>query len=84
MREGQFVRIRQATLQNHKNYTRVFGLKTHTNIMSLPYPCKIAEEMLFDETNETKRFEKEMLTTRLNSDQNTWRTPLAHPLIITE
>ena len=84
LREGQFVRIRQATLTNHKNYNRVFGLKNHTNIMSLPYPCKFAEEMLFDDINETNRFEKEMLTSRLNSDQNTWKTPLPHPLIITQ
>ena len=36
IKEGQVVRIRQATLQNHKNYNRVFGLKSHSNISSLP------------------------------------------------
>lgn len=61
LREGSYVRIRQATLQNHKNYKRVFGLKSHTNIMSLPYPCKLAQEMLFDEVMATQEFEKDIL-----------------------
>ena len=58
LREGHFVRIRQATLQNHKNYTRVFGLKSHSNILILPPYCKLAENMFFDEKNETYAFEK--------------------------
>lgn len=52
LREGQYVRIRQATLQNHRNYHRVFGLKAISNIMILPEPCKIAGEMFVDDVTE--------------------------------
>lgn len=48
LREGQYVRIRQATLQNHKNYSQVFGLKMHSNILALPSPCKLAFEMFLN------------------------------------
>jgi len=83
LKEGQYVRIRQATLQNHKNYSKVFGLKSHTNIMSLPYPCKIAEEMHFDEATLTKQFEMNMLTVKPEA-ASIICAPLAHPLIITK
>ena len=66
LREGHYVRIRQATLQNHKNYQRVFGLKSHTNIMCLPYPCKLAEEMNFDEHSAIKDFEINELVTPID------------------
>lgn len=48
VREGQVVRIRAATLENHDKYDRVFGLKGHSNILSLPYPSLLAKDMKFD------------------------------------
>lgn len=45
LREGQFVRIRSATLEHHEKYTRTFGLKPYSNILSMPYPSHIAKEM---------------------------------------
>ena len=68
------MRVRQATLQNHKNYESVFGLKSHTNIMSLPYPCKIAEEMNLQEEKHSKKFDFDQLTKESG--------PLAHPVIL--
>lgn len=40
LREGQYVRIRSATLEHHSKCAdgRSFGLKNHSNILSLPYP----------------------------------------------
>ena len=37
------MRIRQATIQNHKNYEHVFGLKSHSNILQLPKGSKITD-----------------------------------------
>ena len=43
LREGQYVRIRAGTLMNHnKGYERTFGLRPYSNILTLPYPCKLA------------------------------------------
>ncbi len=48
--EGQYVRIRSANLESHHKLDRTFGLKKHSNIMSLPYPCKLATDMKLDDT----------------------------------
>lgn len=53
IKEGQYVRIRGATLANHPGYERTFGMRPYTNILSLPYPCKLASNMLFDEQTDT-------------------------------
>lgn len=79
IKEGQVVRIRQATLQNHKNYNRVFGLKSHSNISSLPSHCKLAQEMQVDEKNEQFNFEASILT-----QKSLLNAPLAHPIIISK
>ena len=59
LREGQYVRIRGCTLMNfaNKGYEKTFGLKAHSNILVLPYPCKIAQDMMFDEMSTTQEFE---------------------------
>jgi len=55
--------VRAASLQNHhKGYERTFGLKNASNIMCLPYPCKLAQEMFFDELNTVRDFEVAALT----------------------
>jgi len=82
LREGQYVRIRQATLQNHKNYHRVFGMKSHTNIMTLPYPCKIAQEMYFDEEKLVSEFETDLLQKQIEGVKSL-SIPLAHPVVVT-
>lgn len=48
LREGQYVRIRSATLEHHDKYERTFGLKTQSNILSLPYPSVLAKNMKFN------------------------------------
>ena len=45
VREGQFIRVRGATLANHSKYSNTFGLKPSSNIMTLPYPCMLAQKM---------------------------------------
>jgi hypothetical protein len=49
-------------MNHHKGYERTFGLKNHANIMCLPYPCKLAQEMFFDELNTVRDFELDLLT----------------------
>lgn len=63
LKEGQYIRIRQATIQNHVNYAKTFGIKHHGNIMTLPDQCKIASEMIFDEEKVMKQHDMEMLAT---------------------
>jgi len=48
IREGQYVKIRAASLANHSGYSKTFGMRPYSNILSLPYPCKLAESMMFD------------------------------------
>jgi hypothetical protein len=50
LREGQYVRIRAATLEHHDRCLdgRSFGLKNYSNILSLPYPSHIAQSMKID------------------------------------
>jgi len=63
LRQGQYVRIRGATLANHhKEYVQTIGLKPQSNILSLPYPCQLAQDMFFDDVNETKAFERTQLS----------------------
>ena len=59
IREGDYVRIRQATLFNvlNKGYQNTFTLRHQSNILRLPYPCKQAEDMFFDETAAMQEFE---------------------------
>ena len=43
LREGQYVRIRAGSLMHHsKGYEKSFGLRPYSNILTLPYPCKLA------------------------------------------
>ena len=79
IKEGQVVRIRQATLQNHKNYERVFGLKSHSNISSLPDNSKLAQNMFVHEMIEQYKFEADILTQKAAPN-----APLAHPVIISK
>ena len=58
IKEGQYIRIRAASLVNHKGYSKTFGMRPYSNILTLPYPCKLAQGMMFDEVAESKGFEK--------------------------
>ena len=53
------MRIRGCTLMNFasKGYERTFGLRPFSNILALPYPCKLAQDMMFDEMSATQEFE---------------------------
>lgn len=57
LKEGLYVRIRGATLQYHEKSYRTFGLRNYSNIINLPYPCKLAQDMMFDEPSEKAAFE---------------------------
>lgn len=59
LREGNYVRIRACTLYNfsNKGYERTFGLRPQSNILTLPYPCKLAQDMIFDEFSAKNEFE---------------------------
>jgi hypothetical protein len=50
LREGQYVKIRAATLEHHQNSLdgKTFGLKNYSNILSLPYPSALAQSMKID------------------------------------
>ena len=43
--EGEYVRVRSANLESHHKLERTFGMKQHSNIIMLPYPCKLAEDL---------------------------------------
>lgn len=73
LREGQYVRIRAATLANHAKYAKTFGLRHYSNIMSLPFPCALAQNMLFDEISAVQTFEQEQLQTN---------GILMHPIVV--
>jgi hypothetical protein len=53
IKQGQYVRIRAASLSNHQGYEKTFGMRPYSNILTLPYPCKLAEDMMFDEYSES-------------------------------
>jgi hypothetical protein len=63
LREGQFVRIRAATLEHHQNSLdgKTFGLKNYSNILSLPYPSALAQSMKFDAVAATHNYERAQL-----------------------
>ncbi len=44
LKEGQYVRIRACSLMNfgNKGYEKTFGFRPQSNILALPYPCKLA------------------------------------------
>ena len=77
LQEGQVVRIRQASLQNHKSYDRVFGLKSSSNILVLPEPSVIVSEMMIEEKDLIANYEMNELTRLECSD-------LKHPVLISE
>ena len=64
IKEGQFIRIRCATLEHHEKYNegRSFGLKAYSNILSLPHPCALAKDMGVDEKKTIHDLEKSLLT----------------------
>ena len=64
LREGQYVRIRGCTLYNfaNKGYEKTFGLRSYSNILSLPYPSYLAQEMMFDEVSAKAEFEVQQLS----------------------
>jgi hypothetical protein len=76
IKEGQYVRIRAASLVNHMNYANTFGMRPYSNILSLPFPCKLAEGMMFDEVSETRIFEKNQLANK--------EAILMHPIIVSQ
>lgn len=82
LREGQYVRIRQATLQNHKNYNRVFGLKLHSNILALPEICRLSSEMSLNDEQHNKKYEYEALTKTPDGHKGVVGV-LPHPIIVT-
>ena len=43
--EGVYIRIRAASLENTHKLQNTISLKQHSNILLLPYPCKLAQEM---------------------------------------
>jgi len=53
------VRIRGCTLYNfaNKGYENTFGLRSSSNILALPYPSKLAQDMMFDEMSAKNEFE---------------------------
>jgi hypothetical protein len=57
LKEGLYVRIRGGTLQHHSKMHRTFGLRSFSNIINLPYPCKLAQDMMFDEASEKGAYE---------------------------
>ena len=77
LREGQYVKIRGATLEHHERSAsgRSFGFKNYSNIMSLPYPSKLAQNMKIDFDTVTKDFER---------DQLSLDGPIFHPIIVTK
>ena len=81
LKAGAFVRVRQATIQNHKGYKRVFGMKPQTNIMVLPEPSMIAKDMQLDCDKITKEYERELLTKGLEEVKGLSQ-PLEHPVLI--
>lgn len=53
------MRIRGCTLYNfaNKGYDKTFGLRPFSNILALPYPSKLAQDMMFDEMSAKSEFE---------------------------
>lgn len=72
------MRIRSATLEHHEKYAegRSFGLKNYSNILSLPYPSKIALDMKFDLTGASLSLERDLLHLKLEENK------IMHPVIV--
>ena len=47
--EGAYVRIRAASIENTYKLHNTIGLKQHSNILLLPYPCKMAQDLELDD-----------------------------------
>lgn len=75
LKEGLYVRIRSGTIQYHSKANKVFGLRNYSNIINLPYPCKLAQDMMFDEPSDKAYFEGQALTSK---------GTLHHPIIVTQ
>lgn len=75
LKEGLYVRIRGGTLLHHEKCHRMFGLRPYSNIINLPYPCKLAQDMMFDEPSEKAAFETQQLASK---------DPLPHPIIVSQ
>lgn len=58
-------------------------MKSNSNILSLPYPCKLAEQMVFDELDMVRVFEKELIYKSVDGVKN-YLAPLSHPIMISE
>ena len=58
-------------------------MKSNSNILSLPYPCKLAEQMIFDELDMVRVFEKDLIYKSVEGAKN-YLAPLPHPIIISE
>ncbi|TNV79559.1 hypothetical protein FGO68_gene16809 [Halteria grandinella] len=75
LKEGQYVRIRSATLEHHEKYNegRSFGFKQYSNILSLPAQSLLVKDMAVDEKKVINDLEKALLT----QEQT-----IMHPVII--
>lgn len=79
LREGQFVRIRSATLEHHQNSQdgKTFGLKNYSNILSLPQPSAITQGMKFDLEATSHAYERAQLLQPFDAK-------LMHPIVISK
>ena len=72
LREGQYIRVRGATMATHYNgYSNTFGLRQYANILSLPNPCKLAEDMMMDDVTEHNMWQVGQLCSK-----DTLRSPI--------
>lgn len=77
LKENSYVRMRSVTIENHLEYPNTFGFKHYSNILQLPYPCKLARDMNLESDNISRQFDKDQLA---NSAEN----PIMHPLILSK
>jgi len=60
LKEGAYIRIRGASIKDYygkQGYERYFGFDYFSNILVLPMPCKLVENMQFDEETACAQFE---------------------------
>ena len=74
---GMYIRVRQATIQNHKNYQNTFGFKVTSNIMVLPDKCKIGQEMKMNDDKMNKGCDVALLSEGGNG-------PMGHPVLLSK
>lgn len=55
------MRIRQASLEHYDKYEKTFGLKSFSNILSLPYPSLAARNMKIDQQEAMKKLDRQLL-----------------------